>query len=63
ERGSNENQNAIIRRFIPKGSDISKYTNKYIKEIENYINFMPRFLPKGSNSDEIYEQNLCSLMV
>jgi IS30 family transposase len=41
ERGSNENQNAIIRRLIPKGFYISKYSNKFIKEVENYIHSMP----------------------
>ena len=32
ERGSNENVNRMIRRFIPKGSDISKYTRNFIKK-------------------------------
>ncbi|VGO21462.1 IS30 family transposase [Pontiella sulfatireligans] len=35
ERGSNENANRMIRRFIPKGSDITKYTRTAIQEIEN----------------------------
>ncbi len=42
ERGSNENQNRMIRRFIPKGSDISKINEKIIKEIENWMNNYPR---------------------
>ena len=28
ERGSNENGNRILRRFVPKGSDIGKLTSK-----------------------------------
>jgi len=31
ERGSNENANKLIRRFIPKGTDIGKLTEKEIK--------------------------------
>lgn len=42
ERGSNENFNKLIRRFVPKGTDISKYTKKYIAYVEYWINHYPR---------------------
>jgi len=42
ERGSNENQNRLIRRFIPKGADIGKYTSADIKRIEHWMNNYPR---------------------
>lgn len=42
ERGSNENQNKIIRRFIPKGTDIATISIEEIKEIEEWINNYPR---------------------
>ena len=42
ERGTNENSNKLIRRFIPKGTDIGKITNAKIKYIENWINNYPR---------------------
>lgn len=42
ERGSNENHNRIIRRFIPKKSSISKISSKYIKEVEDFMNNYPR---------------------
>jgi len=42
ERGSNENQNKLIRRFVPKGSNIGKLSNKDITRIENWINNYPR---------------------
>lgn len=42
ERGSNENANRMIRRFIPKGSDISTFSVKKIKSVENWINNYPR---------------------
>ena len=44
ERGSNENQNRLIRRFIPKGADIGQYTYADIKRIERWINNYPRRL-------------------
>ncbi|MDR3216472.1 MAG: IS30 family transposase, partial [Clostridiaceae bacterium] len=42
ERGSNENANKLIRRFIPKGADISKYSRKEILAIEDWMNNYPR---------------------
>ena len=51
ERGTNENINKLIRRFIPKGTDIDKISKKRIKNIETWINNYPRriFGYKSSN--------------
>jgi IS30 family transposase len=42
ERGSNENGNRILRRFIPKGTDISKIAAKKLNWIEDWVNNYPR---------------------
>ena len=42
ERGSNENQNKLIRRFVPKGTDIGKLTYSEVKRIEYWMNHYPR---------------------
>lgn len=42
ERGSNEVQNKMIRRFIPKGTDIHEVSEKEINEIQNWMNNYPR---------------------
>ena len=42
ERGSNENANRLIRRFIPKGTDIDRYTDEEIRRIEYWMNNYPR---------------------
>lgn len=42
ERGTNENLNRMIRRFIPKGLDIGDVSVAEIKRIENWINDYPR---------------------
>ncbi|MDO9464966.1 MAG: IS30 family transposase [bacterium] len=42
ERGTNENTNKLIRRFIPKGVDIGSISKKRIKFIEEWINNYPR---------------------
>lgn len=42
ERGSNENNNRLIRRFIPKGTLIDDIPVKFIQKIEDWINNYPR---------------------
>jgi transposase, IS30 family len=42
ERGTNENTNKLIRRFIPKGTSIDDYTDEDIQRIEHWINNYPR---------------------
>ncbi len=42
ERGTNENHNRMIRRFIPKGYDIGGFSDEEIKTIEDWMNNYPR---------------------
>lgn len=42
ERGSNENTNKLIRRFIPKGTSITNISEAFIQYIEDWINNLPR---------------------
>ena len=56
ERGSNENNNRFIRRFIRKGTDIGKCSKACIKKIEKYINTYPRKQFGGKSADEVYKE-------
>ncbi len=56
ERGSNENNNKFIRRFINKGEDISKYSEEYIQQIEDYMNEYPRAMFKGKSANLVYNE-------
>jgi len=51
ERGTNENNNRMIRRWIPKGTDMTNISKKSIKDIEKWMNNYPRamFGYKSSN--------------
>jgi len=42
EKGTVENTIGLIRRFIPKGTDIAPLQNRTIKRIENTLNSRPR---------------------
>lgn len=42
EKGGVENENKLIRQYIPKGSDISQYAGEYIQEIQDKLNNRPR---------------------
>lgn len=58
ERGSNENANRLIRRFIPKGTDIGKCSRKQIQMIEHWINNYPRRILNGQSSNMVLEKML-----
>lgn len=60
ERGSNENANRMIRRFIPKGCDISKFTQKKIRRIEEWINNYPRKILNFKTAEELFIQELAA---
>lgn len=57
ERGSNENANKLIRKYIPKSADIGRYTLAQIADIERNINNYPRKLFRGLSSVQ-YAQTL-----
>lgn len=38
EKGSNENANGHIRKYIPKGADISFYSKLFIRKVEDKLN-------------------------
>lgn len=54
ERGSNENNNKLIRKFIKKKSDIGKFSNKEIENIRGWINKYPRKLFKYKAAKDIF---------
>lgn len=41
EKGTIENTNGVIRRDIPKGSDISRYSKRFVMKLEEKLNRRP----------------------
>ena len=58
QRGSNENVNKMIRRFIPKGEAIKDYSKKAIKKIQRWVNDYPRKMFNFKSSRERFKEEL-----
>ena len=56
ERGSSENHNGIIRRFLPKGTDFACIKAKSIREIQNWMNTYPRKILNGSTPLQTFKR-------
>jgi IS30 family transposase len=54
ERGSNENGNRMLRRFIPKGTDLNELTEAELQKYEDWINNYPRRLLNYKTANEMY---------
>lgn len=61
ERGSNERINRDIRRLMPKGTDFSKYTDKQIQDVENWVNAYPRAIFGYATSAEKFAEQLAAI--
>ncbi len=57
QKGRVEHSNKLIRRFIPKGSDIGKYSEEYIKEIVGILNNTPRKSLEYKTPLEVMREN------
>jgi len=57
QKGSIENVNRMIRRFIPKGCDISLYSDKYVKKIVDIMNSKPRKILGYATALEVMREN------
>ncbi len=58
QRGTNENINKMIRRFLPKGTSFKGLKQEDVKRIERWINNYPRKILKFKTSEEYYREEI-----
>ena len=58
EKGTNECHNKMLRRFIPKGRSMVKYSQEDIDYFADIINGLPRKILGYKTPDELFDQEL-----
>lgn len=61
ERGSNENQNRMIRRKYPKGTDFTNVKQADIERLNEWINDYPRRILGYATAAEVFQMCLAEL--
>ena len=58
ERGTNEKQNSLVRRFIPKGKDIATVSDYTLQKTKDWINDLPRKILGYRTPEELFQEHL-----
>ena len=61
ERGSNERNNRIIRRYFPKKTSFAKITQSQCDRVADAINSMPRKILNWKSAKDLFEQEIANL--
>ena len=63
QRGTNEKQNSLIRRFLPKGRSFDNVPDSFIAWMEDWINNLPRKLLNYHSSAELFHSVLFDIAI
>lgn len=63
ERGTNEKQNSLIRKFLPKGKSFDNVSDEVVTQIEDWINNLPRKIFGYHSSLEMFNSVLFDIAI
>lgn len=58
ERGTVENRNRVLRRFLPKGTDFNTISDEFLKSVEDYFNNRPMKVLGFKTPNQMWEEEL-----
>jgi IS30 family transposase len=56
QRGTNENTNGLLRQYLPKGTDLSRWTDHQLQQIAAAINERPRLCLNDKTPSQLMRQ-------
>ncbi|GIF45458.1 IS30 family transposase [Actinoplanes xinjiangensis] len=56
QRGTNENTNGLLRQYLPKGTDLSRWTDDQLREICAELNERPRLCLNDKSPSQLMRQ-------
>lgn len=62
QRGTNENTNGLLRRYLPKKTDFTKLSQAELDDIVEEINNRPRKVLAYKTANEVYLEQIAKLM-